>query len=110
VFTVLIALATALLVLGVVPIGLTSSSAPKPIPAMRFSFSRIFAVSQVAMIGAFLGGVVTGGFWALGPVVANANQLSAGQVGIFMAATILRGAQFYSFLSDACLIASIDAM
>lgn len=84
-------LAAALLVLGVVPIGLSSSSAPKPIQAMRFSFSRIFAVSQVAMIGAFLGGVVTGGFWVLGPVVANANQLSAGQVGIFMAATILGG-------------------
>lgn len=84
-------LAAALLVLGVVPVGLTTSSAPNPIPAMRFSFSRIFAVSQVAMVGAFLGGVVTGGFWALGPVVANAYQLSAGQVGIFMAATILGG-------------------
>ncbi|MGO4893674.1 MFS transporter [Flavobacterium sp. W21_SRS_FM6] len=84
-------LAAALLVLGIVPIGLTSSSEPKPIPAVRFSFRRIFAVSQVAMVGAFLGGLVTGGFWALGPVVANANDLSAGQVGIFMAVTILGG-------------------
>ncbi|MDP5032841.1 MAG: MFS transporter [Paraglaciecola sp.] len=84
-------LAAALLVLGIVPIGLTSSSEPKPIPAVRFSFRRIFAVSQVAMVGAFLGGLVTGGFWALGPVVANANDLSASQVGIFMAVTILGG-------------------
>jgi len=90
-FEGLFMLAAALLVLGVVPIGLTSSSVPKPIPAVRFSFRRIFAVSQVAMVGAFFGGLVTGGFWALGPVVANANQLSAGQVGIFMAVTILGG-------------------
>ena len=58
---------------------------------MRFSFRRIFAVSQVAMVGAFLGGVITGGFWSLGPVVANANQLSPSEVGIFMALTILGG-------------------
>lgn len=90
-FKGLFMLAAALLVLGIVPIGLTSSSVPKPIPPMRFRFSRLFAVSQVAMVGAFLGGVVTGGFWALGPVVANANQLSSGQVGIFMAVTILGG-------------------
>jgi MFS family permease len=90
-FQGLFMLAAALLVLGIVPIGLTSSAAPKPIPNVRFSFKRIFTVSQVAMVGAFLGGLVTGGFWALGPVVANANHLNAGQVGIFMAVTILGG-------------------
>jgi MFS family permease len=90
-FNGLFMLAAALLVLGIVPIGLTTSSVPNQIPALRFSFSRVFAVSQVAMIGAFLGGLVTGGFWALGPVVAIANQLSAGEVGMFMAVTILGG-------------------
>lgn len=90
-FEGLFMLAAALLVLGIVPIGLTTSSVPHPIPAVRFSFRRIFAVSQVAMVGAFFGGLVTGGFWALGPVVASANQLSAGQIGIFMAVTILGG-------------------
>ena len=43
------------------------------------------------MVGAFFGGLVTGGFWALGPVVANANALSPSQVGVFMAVTILGG-------------------
>lgn len=90
-FEGLFMLAAALLVLGVVPIGLTSSTAPQPIPAVSFSFSRIFAVSQVAMVGAFFGGLVTGGFWALGAVVAIANQLSASEVGMFMAVTILGG-------------------
>ncbi|WP_339898985.1 MFS transporter [Paraglaciecola polaris] len=84
-------LAAALLVLGIVPVGLTRRAAPHPIPAVSFSFRRLFAVSQVAMVGAFFGGLVTGGFWALGPVIADANQLSAGQVGVFMAVTILGG-------------------
>ena len=84
-------LAAALLVLGIVPVGLTRRAAPQPIPAVSFSFRRLFAVSQVAMVGAFFGGLVTGGFWALGPVIADANQLSAGQVGVFMAVTILGG-------------------
>ncbi|WP_289032227.1 MFS transporter [uncultured Paraglaciecola sp.] len=85
-------LGAALLVLGILPIGLTTSSAPNPIPNIKLSFSRIFSVSQIAMVGAFLGGFISGGFWALGPVVANSNGLEAGQVGLFMAVTLLGGA------------------
>lgn len=90
-FAGLFMLAAALLVLGIVPVGLTRRPAPQPIPAVSFSFRRLFAVSQVSMVGAFFGGLVTGGFWALGPVVANANALSPSQVGVFMAVTILGG-------------------
>ncbi|MEP0174804.1 MAG: MFS transporter [Paraglaciecola sp.] len=82
-------LGAALLVLGILPIGLTTSSAPNPIPNIKLSFRRIFSVSQIAMVGAFLGGFISGGFWALGPVVANSNGLEAGQVGLFMAVTLL---------------------
>lgn len=85
-------LGAALLVLGILPIGLTTSSAPNPIPNIKLSFSRIFSVSQIAMVGAFLGGFISGGFWALGPVVANSKGLEAGQVGLFMAVTLLGGA------------------
>jgi MFS family permease len=85
-------LSGALLVLGILPIGLTTSSAPNPIPNIKLSFRRIFSVSQIAMVGAFLGGFISGGFWALGPVVADANGLAAGQVGAFMAVTLLGGA------------------
>ncbi|WP_341210096.1 MFS transporter [Alteromonas stellipolaris] len=91
-FERLFMLAAALLVLGILPIGLTSRTAPNPIPDIKFSFKRIMSVSQIAMVGAFLGGFVTGGFWALGPVAANSNGLDAGQVGIFMAVTLLGGA------------------
>jgi len=93
-FQGLFMLAAGLLVLGVVPVGLTSSSAPNPIPQVKFRLARVVAASQVSMVGAFFGGVVTGGFWALGPVVARANQLETEQIGIFMAVTIMGGACF----------------
>ncbi|MEX1236792.1 MAG: MFS transporter, partial [Pseudomonadales bacterium] len=51
-------------------------------------------VSQVAVVGAFLGGFVTGGFWSLGPIIAKAHRLAPEQIGIFMAVTILGGATF----------------
>ena len=93
-FPGLFMLAAALLVLGVVPIGLTSSSLPGPIPVVRFRLARVIAASQVAMVGAFFGGLVTGGFWALGPVVASVNGLEKEQIGMFMAVTILGGTVF----------------
>jgi MFS family permease len=93
-FQGLFMLAAVFLVLGVVPIGLTSSSAPSPITRIEFNLGKVFAASQVAMVGAFFGGLVTGGFWALGPVVARVNNLETDQIGIFMAVTILGGACF----------------
>jgi len=93
-FPGLFMLAAALLVLGVVPIGLTSSSLPGPIPVVQFRLARVVAASQVAMVGAFFGGLVTGGFWALGPVVASVNGLEKEQIGMFMAVTILGGTVF----------------
>ncbi|MEI8649892.1 hypothetical protein P4S73_21725 [Paraglaciecola sp. Hal342] len=35
----------------------------QPIPAVSFSFRRLFAVSQVSVVGAFFGGLVTGDLW-----------------------------------------------
>ena len=87
-------LSAGLLVLGIVPVGLTSASVPAAIPTVRFRLKRVIAASQVAMVGAFFGGLVTGGFWALGPVVAAANGLEKEQIGIFMAVTILGGTCF----------------
>lgn len=85
-------LAALFLVMGIVPLGLTSSSAPRPIPAVKFRLVGILKASQVAVVGAFLGGFVTAGFWALGPIVARSNHLNTDQVGVFMAITILGGA------------------
>lgn len=86
--------AAILISLGTIPVGLTSSPAPQPIPAVSFRLKAVYDASHVAVVGAFLGGFVTGGFWSLGPIVARAQGLSADQIGVFMAVTILGGAVF----------------
>ncbi|NJN51726.1 MAG: MFS transporter [Gammaproteobacteria bacterium] len=85
-------IAALLLSLAIVPIGLTRTIAPHPVARVRFDPARLFNTSQVAVVTAALGGMVTGGFWALGPVYASAQGLSAEDVGLFMIAAILGGA------------------
>ncbi|MBD3646889.1 MAG: MFS transporter, partial [Pseudomonadales bacterium] len=68
-------LAAVLLVFGLVPVGLTRSSTPQPIPAIRFNLIRLYKSTHVGVVGAFTGGLVTGGFWALGPVFASGQGL-----------------------------------
>ncbi len=90
----LIMLAAALLALGFIPVGLTRSQVPAPIPPVSFKLKAVYDASHVAVVGAFVGGIVTAGFWALGPIVAQAQGLTGEQIGLFMAATILGGATF----------------
>lgn len=80
--------------LGTIPVGLTRSPAPAPIPAVNFRLREVYNGSHVAVVGAFCGGFVTGGFWSLGPVVARAQHLTPREIGMFMAITILGGAVF----------------
>lgn len=91
-FVSLIILAAILLALGTIPVGLTRSVAPAPIPAVSFKFREVYDASRVAVTGAFAGGLVTAGFWAMGPVVAKAFNLEGGQIGLFMAIALLGGA------------------
>tara|TARA_R110002072_G_scaffold7773_6_gene41584 strand:+ start:14861 stop:16156 length:1296 start_codon:yes stop_codon:yes gene_type:complete len=88
----LIVLGAILLSLGAIPVGLTRSPAPNPIPNVRFQFRKVYAASHVAVGGAIVGGLVTSGFWVLGPLVAEAQNLSPEQIGYFMAATLFGGA------------------
>ncbi len=91
-YTSLIMVAAILLAVGTVPVGLTSSPAPRPIPVVSFRLKEVFKASQVAVVGAFCGGIATSGFWSLGPVVAQAQGMGPEQIGLFMASTILGGA------------------
>lgn len=91
-FLQLIALAALLLAVGAIPVGLTRSPAPEPIPKMSFDFKGVYKASHVAVIGVFMVGLVTSGIWALGPIIAKAQGLDQQQIGFFMAMTIIGGA------------------
>ncbi|MEZ5490531.1 MAG: MFS transporter [Gammaproteobacteria bacterium] len=91
-FTELITLGAILLALGAIPVGVTRSAAPAPLPLAGLQFRRVVGSSQVAVLGAFVAGFVTSGFWALGPLVATAHGVPVERVGLFMALTIVGGA------------------
>jgi MFS family permease len=93
-FLVLIALAAMLLASGAIPVGLTRSPAPEPIPTMSFNLREVYEASHVAVVGVFMVGLVTSGIWTLGPIIAQSQGLTQSEVGIFMAITILGGAAF----------------
>ncbi len=91
-YTNYILIGAMLLALGAIPVGLTRSPAPNPISTAGFQFRRVYRASQVAVIGAIVGGLTTSGYWVLGPVVASTLGLDSGQIGIFLATGILGGA------------------
>lgn len=82
----------ALLCLAIIPIGLARVAAPLPIPSARFSPRVLLKVSRVAVVCIVFGGLVTGAFWTIGPVVGRAFELSAGEIGVMMSAGIIGGA------------------
>ena len=88
----LIMLGALIIAASAVPVGLSPANNPAPIPSVKFKLKAVYQSSNVAVIGALVGGFATAGFWALGPIVANALQIE--HIGLFMAVTIVGGAVF----------------
>ncbi|MFW6093015.1 MAG: MFS transporter [Pseudomonadota bacterium] len=84
--------AACILGLAIIPIGLTRMAAPAPIPRTRFSPRVLLEVSRVAVVSSFFAGLVTGAFWAVGPLVGRGVGLDGAGVGLMMAAAIAGGA------------------
>jgi MFS family permease len=81
-----------LLCLSIVPIGLTRLPSPQPISPVDFKLIKLWQRSHVAVVGIFLGGLISGSYWALGPVYASGLGIDASGVGIFMASVVIGGA------------------
>ncbi len=90
----LFALAAVLLSVAIIPVSLTLSLAPAPLTAVRLNLVRVWHISHVGMAGAIVGGLVTGAFWAMGPVYARGIGLETAQLARFMSAVVLGGALF----------------
>jgi len=88
----LVVMGAILLALGAIPVGLTRSPAPQPIAEVGFQFMGVYRHAHVAIVGAFVGGLVTSGFWALGPILAKSLELADSQIGWFLSITLFGGA------------------
>ena len=78
--------------LALVPVGLTTSSAPQPLREVRLRLRRLYAMSPVGVVGGFFVGLANGAFGGLGAVFATQIGLSITGVALFMSASLVGGA------------------
>ena len=87
----LFCVASMLISLGLVPIALTTSSAPPPQPAHPVKLALLYQTSPLGLAGCFASGLALGTFWSMAPVFCRTLGLAAASTAIFMVATILGG-------------------
>lgn len=88
----LFALATILVMLGLIPIAITRVKEPLvQIPA-PLALGRLVASSPLGVAGALVAGVVQGIFWGLTPVFAQRLAMAPAEIALLMGATIIGGA------------------
>jgi MFS family permease len=78
--------------LAIIPVSLTRSLAPAPVPATRFNFGKLYRRSHTAFAGALGSGMIMGSFWTLGAIYALNVTQDPSIVPTFVAATIIGGA------------------
>lgn len=87
-------LASVLVSLAVLPVVLTKSEAPVPIPTDRMWFSELYRISPLGTLGTFTTGLANGALWGLIPLAAIRFGLSTASVATLMSLIILGGVVF----------------
>ncbi len=87
----LFSLVAFLVCLSVVPLALTPTSEPTPIPTAKLELKGLLSITPVGTAGCFLVGMVEGAFWTLGPVFGQLRAMSVFEVTLLMAAFVLGG-------------------
>jgi MFS family permease len=78
--------------LALVPIGLTTSTAPQPIRQVQLRLGRLYGMSPVGLAGCFFVGLSNGAFGGLGAVFAESIGMSTTGIALFMSAALIGGA------------------
>lgn len=85
-------LSSILITLAAVPVCLTSSTQPSPIPNANFSPLLVLKTSRAAALGALTAGIVSGSIYGLGGVYGSQVGLDVESISIMMALSIAGGA------------------
>jgi len=88
----LFSIAAILTMACMLPVALTRQPEPARVGVVRLRLRRLYKLSPVGVMGAVAVGLVSGAFWTLAPVFAEARGMTGDGVALFMAATILGGA------------------
>lgn len=90
----LFGLAAIFISIAIIPVSLTTSSAPAVVQQVKLNMFKVWQHSHIALIGAVIAGLVTGAFWSLAPIYAKYNSFDSSQLAAFVSATVLGGACF----------------
>jgi MFS family permease len=77
---------------SLVPVALTRAEAPAAIQAVRLRPRKLYDASPLGVVGCFTVGLVSNGFWALGPVYASTVGFATAGITLFMAAAMVGAA------------------
>jgi MFS family permease len=89
--------------LAILPTALSTARSPQPLQGTRIDVRRLYAISPVGAVVAFMVGLVNGGFGTLGPVFGQQIGLSVREISFMMAGSLIGGSliQFpLGWLSD----------
>ncbi len=87
----LFVLVSVLFSVAIIPISLTQSEAPAPVPKVSFGVVDLFKLSPLAVAGGAAAGISNAAFYGMGPVFAKDAGLPLTGVSIFMGVTIFGG-------------------
>ncbi|MEP4378005.1 MAG: MFS transporter [Alphaproteobacteria bacterium] len=90
----LFVLSSVLISLAVVPVSLTTSTAPGAISTERMGLRALFALSPLGVFGAFGMGLVNGAMWGLTPLAAINLGFSTSTVAFLMSVIVVGGVAF----------------
>lgn len=99
----LFVVASVLVSLAALPVALTSSSVPEPVPSDRMGFGELYLISPLGTMGAFVIGLANGAMWGLVPLAGVRFGLSTAAVATLMSLIVLGGVAFQwptGWLSD----------
>ncbi|WP_227368949.1 MFS transporter [Halomonas sp. M20] len=80
--------------LSLIPIALTSLREPDLRELRVLGIAKLYEASRIGVIGAGVGGILTGSFYALGVVFARQIGLSVTEAALFMSVVVLGGLGF----------------
>lgn len=80
-----------LICVSIVPLSLTPTTTPKPIPTAKLDLRFLLKISPAGAVGCLLVGAAEGAFWSLGPVFAQERGMAISDVTLLMAAFVLGG-------------------
>ena len=84
-------LAAILVMAAMLPVGLTRMHAPALPPRQRISLPRLFAITPLALVGSFIGGLLVNGFFTMSSVFLLKQGYDVKQISFFLMIAMVGG-------------------